>query len=262
MPRYVASPLPDGCFWSGWAPPNVDWCEAELCGAVVNPAGTWSNLAYVVFGVWMIIAARRTSHPALKLFGPASLFVGATSFAYHASYTAFFQFFDFVGMFVFCMTIIAANSVRLGWTRPAQAFTPAFVGVLALSAALPLVSETAVPIQAMVVVLILFILAQEAVSVRRSGGGGQRVSLRWFAWALALIVLAALFSASDVTRAACDPHDHVYQGHAVWHVLSAASLAAMFLHQREVGRASDRAGRGAASSASSVSPEPPARRGA
>lgn len=236
MPRYVAAALPAGCFWSGWAPPNVDWCEAELCSVIVNPADTWSNVAYVALGIWMIVLARRESNVALALFGPASIVVGLTSFAYHASYTAFFQFFDFVGMFIFCMTIIAVNAVRLGSVRAGHAWKLGAAGVVALSLAVPLVSQTAVPIQAMVLVLILLILGQEALAARRRVDGAGGVSRRWLGWALALIVAAAAFSASDVTRSVCDPHDHFYQGHAVWHVLSAASLGAMFLFQRGLAR--------------------------
>ena len=38
-------------------PPNVDWCERELCALVTNPANTWSNLAYFAFGVAMLLQA-------------------------------------------------------------------------------------------------------------------------------------------------------------------------------------------------------------
>ena len=58
MPRLLAAPLPPGCPWSGFTPPNVDWCEEELCAWIVNPADTWSNLAYVVLGLFMWWAAR------------------------------------------------------------------------------------------------------------------------------------------------------------------------------------------------------------
>jgi hypothetical protein len=38
MSRLLAPPLPPGCPWSGFTPPNIDWCEQELCALVVNPA--------------------------------------------------------------------------------------------------------------------------------------------------------------------------------------------------------------------------------
>ncbi len=30
MPSLLAPPLPEGCPWSGFMPPNIDWCEQEL----------------------------------------------------------------------------------------------------------------------------------------------------------------------------------------------------------------------------------------
>jgi len=228
MPRLVAPPLPAGCPWSGWTPPNVDWCEEELCSWVVNPAGTWSNLAYVAFGLWMWHAARRAEDPRLRLFGPASIVVGGFSFAYHASYTYFLQFFDFVGMFVFCFVAITCNAVRLGWLAERRQGPFFAVGVIAFSALVPLVSQTTVPIQAIVGLLIAAILSQEAALWRRDRGAGGGTRYGFYAAALALLAGAALASLLDVTRVWCDPTDHWLQGHAVWHVLSAACLYALF----------------------------------
>jgi hypothetical protein len=35
----------------------------------------------------------------------------------------------------------------------------------------------------------------------------------------------------------CDPGDHLVQGHALWHVLSALSLLAAYFHDRRLGPA-------------------------
>jgi hypothetical protein len=224
MPRLLAPPLPPGCPWSGFTPPNVDWCEEELCAWIVNPADTWSNLAYVALGLWMWRAARGRSD--LRLFGPAGVAVGAFSFAYHASYTWALQFFDFVGMFLFCFTVIARNAIRLGWVAPRG--EPLFfsLGVLGASALVPVLFELGVAIQLTVAVCIAVALAQEAVLRRRAPPGAAFSRSYWVG--LALLGLAALCSLLDVTRVACDPQNHWLQGHAAWHVLSALALLAFF----------------------------------
>lgn len=227
MPKLVVDPLPAGCPWSGWTPPNVDWCEDELCSWIVNPADTWSNLAYLFFGLVMWRAARRARNPRLVLFGPASIVVGVGSFAYHASYTYFLQFFDFVGMFVFCFTVITSNALRLGWIGVTRQWAFFGAGVVLFSAAVPLLSQTTVPIQSLVAVLIAGILAQEFVLRRRDRGGSQ-ADYRPFATALGLLALAAAASLADVTRVWCDPGNHWLQGHAVWHLLTATALYALF----------------------------------
>jgi hypothetical protein len=225
MSRLLAPPLPPGCPWSGWTPPNIDWCEEELCAFVTNPANTWSNLLYIALGLWMWHEARRRRSRALALFGPASVAVGVFSLVYHASYTWFLQFFDFVGMFLFCFTVLTLNARRLGWIG-AERQTACYLGGVALfSALVPALFEIGVPIQGLVGLLVLAMIVQEVRLRRRDG---VLPAHRWWWTALALIAAAAACSALDVTRVWCDPANHWLQGHAVWHLLSAASLYALF----------------------------------
>lgn len=225
MSRLLAPPLPPGCPWSGMTPPNVDWCEEELCAWITNPANTWSNLLYVVLGVVMWREARRDGRPSLALFGPTSVAVGVFSFAYHASYTWLLQFFDFVGMFLFCFAVLAQGALRLGWIGAGRQTAFFWCGVAASSALVPVLFEAGIPIQGIVALLVLAMIAQELWLLRRDRA---RPAHRFWWLALALIALAALFSALDVTRTWCDPANHWLQGHALWHLLSAASLYAIF----------------------------------
>jgi len=93
-------------------------CESHLCSIIVAPANTWSNLAFIFFGAQMIKRSHNLNSRTLSMFGPASIMTGVTSLLYHASYTWFFQVFDFVGMFCFLFVIISLNSRRLGWILP------------------------------------------------------------------------------------------------------------------------------------------------
>ena len=162
MHRLLAPPLAPGCPWSGFTPPNVNWCEEELCSLIVNPADTWSNLVYVVLGLFMWYVARRAGRSDLRLFGPASIAVGVFSFAYHASYTWLLQFFDFVAMFLFCFTVIARNASRLGWIEPRREGRFFALGVAASSALVPPLFELGVAIQLSVALCIAVALGQEA----------------------------------------------------------------------------------------------------
>src|SRR5690606_5345750 len=64
---------PGTCPWDGLraatGAPNLDWCEAEVCGWAVEPANTWSNLAYFVVAAWLLWRRRRAAPPALELVG-------------------------------------------------------------------------------------------------------------------------------------------------------------------------------------------------
>jgi len=221
--RLLATPLPEGCPWSGFTPPNVDWCEQELCALVVNPANTWSNALYLVLGVWMWRHARRTGRDDLRAFGPASVAVGVFSFLYHASYTWLLQFFDFVGMFLFCFVVLARNARRLGWVSAQGETRFLLIGVVAASALVPLLFEAGIPIQGSVALCIVAALGQEA-RLRR---GAEAPLPRAYWLGLALLGAAGLASLLDVTRVWCEPTSWL-QGHALWHVLSAAALFAFY----------------------------------
>jgi len=110
-------PVEIGCPWYSWTRPNVHWCEENLCAYITAPANTWSNLAYLFFGILMIREARRMKSRTLLLFGPASIITGVSSFAFHASYTYAGQIFDYFGMFCFVYLAIVVNCRRLGQVR-------------------------------------------------------------------------------------------------------------------------------------------------
>jgi len=232
-------PMQAGCPWSevsnAWLP-NIKWCEAQVCGVVVEPANTWSNLAYVFIGLglwlWGRGALRRGDlrGRVAVTFGVAELVVGVFSFAFHMSYSGFLQILDFAAMFVFVGLTLTLNLVRLGWLvadRRARAYA---LGVLAFTALTVGLRFTAFPIQLVTPVLILatvvteVMLAVRGARARRAGGVAAGTRYRWFFASVLTLVGAAACSMADASRAWCDPGDHVLQGHAVWHVLSAVSL--------------------------------------
>jgi hypothetical protein len=225
-----------GCPWhalAAYGPANIKWCEERLCAWVNEPANAWSNLAFVL--VAAVIAGmergRRTSG-LRRAYAPIVAAIGATSFAYHASNVWLTQVLDFLGMYLLCCLLLGQNVVRLGWLA-ARALPRAYAAAVA---ALTLVSAAIVrigaPIQAIVLALIALIVATEVLCRRRAV-----YRLGAFLAAAALLAAALACSLLDATRVWCDPADHVLQGHAAWHVLSALSLLAAYVHVRQFDRA-------------------------
>lgn len=221
--------LEPGCPWYALSElrlPNVDWCELQRCAWVVEPANTWSNLAYVAVGGALWLVARRQGSPHLRAFAPAALLVGLASGIYHASYTFVLQIFDFLAMYVFCYLLLTLNLRRLG-ALDARSWWPRYVQLVGATTALTVALDfLGVPIQGIVLVLIVTLVASELWLWRRD----RRVRLAGFALAVGLITTGAAFSLLDVTRTWCDPTHPFLQGHAIWHVLSALSLVAAYLH--------------------------------
>ena len=72
------------------------------------------------------------------------------------------------------------------------------------------------PIQIIVAVMIFVTVVQEALLYRR------KVEARRANFYLSIFFIAVAFSCSvmDATNVWCNPHDHIIQGHGMWHVFS------------------------------------------
>lgn len=221
------TPLDAGCPWSdlsnAWLP-NVKWCESQLCSLVVEPANTWSNLAYILIGLWLWWRGSRQQDRLQVTFGRAELIVGVFSFAFHTSYSGLLQILDFAAMFVFVGLTLSFNLVRLGWLTPARRGRVYLLGVLAFTALTVCLRFTSFPIQLVTPVLILATVVTEGILFARQRKTAP-APYTWFLASLAFLVGGAALSIADASRAFCDPEDHLVQGHALWHLLSAISLA-------------------------------------
>lgn len=212
--------------WGGL--PNVKWCEETLCSWVSEPANTWSNLAYLVVAALIFLATRSSTSRTERFWPTAAFWVGVTSLVYHMSVTFLLQVFDFFGMYFFFGLVLLLNLIRLGVLSKERLFVVLWSSIAGLTAFTVVVAKLSLPVQGIVVVLLGATLVTEAIASARS-----RPRLVWFFVCLAFITVAGLFSASDVSRRWCDPHDHVFQGHAIWHVLGAVAIYAAFRHYRQ-----------------------------
>jgi len=103
--------------------PNIKWCEETLCQWVSEPANTWSNLGYLIVGIFVTyIAFTKRHNSQLKQFGPIIFFMGAMSFFYHQSNFYLSQILDFIGMFFFVGWAIGMNLIRVGKLKPKNLF--------------------------------------------------------------------------------------------------------------------------------------------
>lgn len=221
--------IEEGCPWYAlhtWLPPDIEWCEAAQCSVISEPANTWSNLAYVFFGMAVWAWGGRSG----RAWGPAMIFVGAMSFAYHASANFIGQLLDHVGMFVFAALPLTVNIDRL-WPLSRGARRGVYWGLVLGTTALVLaLYALGIPIQPSTALLVLSTLALEAVLAWR----GQRAhSYGTLALAMGSLALALFIRELDRQRIVCDPNAALMQGHAIWHVISAASIAACWRFYRQ-----------------------------
>lgn len=214
--------------WGGL--PNVKWCEETLCSLVAEPANTWSNLAYVFVALGLFFYTRKDTSRTLRFWAPATFWVGITSLVYHASVTFVTQVLDFWGMYFFFGLVLLLNLLRMGKVSPDAFFRTLYVSIFGLTAFTVLIAKLGLPVQGIVLVMIALTLVTEVFATRASK---VKVSHRALAGCLIFITVAAGFSASDASGARCDPTDHVFQGHAIWHVLGSVAIAFAHFHYRQ-----------------------------
>lgn len=217
-----------GCPWDALAPANLEFCEADVCGWVTQPANTWSNAGFFAAAAWIAWAARRDGRPIAGLLAPIAAGTGLGSIALHATSSLAGQLVDQSAMLLESAFFVVATLrvlSPLGRTRALALYAALALGPAAAMVAFP---TTGI---ALFAGEILAFAALELALLRRA----PRISYR------PLAAVALLFAVSyaawwlDHLRIACDPENHVFGLHALWHLLGAASFPAWYAHfaQRE-----------------------------
>lgn len=231
--------------WRAWRPavcvPDC-FCEQPRPGLIRQPADTWSNLAYVAVGVALLAEAARAPrrrsgrlgddarHTAL--YGALIVFLGAGSFFFHASLTLVGEWFDVFGMYV-VMGYLALYALRRSKLLPGS--LAGWFAALAASSAAVLSFHAGMLLRLPLFAAILAVLL--AVELFNWTRGQRRMDISWLAAALLCFFVSFAIWTLDKTRVLCDP-ESLLQGHAVWHVLGAACLAALFFYFRSEAAAS------------------------
>jgi len=218
--------------WNNLTPSPMGLCEATLDGWIRTPANTWSNLAFIAVGIFLLWRYRRDfEERRLLLFVPLSaILIGLCSFLYHASYSYELLVFDLFGMWVLLAFVLAINLDRLfSFTR--WQFT-AIAASVVVSSTVQMVWLKGSQLGPFLFILTyLLVIGLEAIIKRR-----QRdvASYRDFGLMLFMQILAAVAWLLDRQKIVCNPDSHIFQMHVLWHVFNAASLFFLYRHYRRV----------------------------
>ncbi len=233
--------------WNGWTEArefrNPSYGERIYPDSVFRTrANTWSNLAYVLVGIYVIVigvmdwrnpvqkpASYLRSRPALGiLFGLACCYLGVGSGIFHASLTRWGQQLDVAAMYAPLVVLIALNLDRLLPAWPVW-------GLAAVSAsALLYVYKWSMSSGKVLPALILGVGCFMVLDRFRRD---RRTEFRWMFFALAAFIAAYIFRHLDVVDRFTGP-DAWLQGHVLWHFLTAASLACAYGYYRSETRIS------------------------
>jgi hypothetical protein len=204
-------------------------CELIGTGLLAQPVNAVSSLAYVVVGVIVLYSAFRSEdeeRSVRSVFGSLLIASGIGSLLFHGPQgPASRMIHD--STFILTVLFIALTNLAgvFGWSRRNQWTVFSLTGALAIVTLGLMPSSTNLLAAASVVVLIVGdVLGHRAGAIR----------MRWWAASVtAMAVAAVLFIVGRTGSPLCDSAS-LFQGHALWHVLSAGALWAYFESTVEV----------------------------
>jgi len=226
---------PNGC--RGTEPRPTCFCERPRPGLVAQPANTWSNLGFVAVGLAIAAAAdrrrlqRRPANPLTRTrfypgaFAVTTALLGPGSMFLHGSLTREGGTVDVASMYLFAGLLLAYSAMRLF-----RLSRRAFGGVFAAVAGTLIALQVSVGLFVELVFGLLLLAFGAAEGMLRWRRPELRADRRPLLGAAALFGLAfAVWVPSLSGGPLCDP-ESLLQGHAVWHLLCAASAGSVFLY--------------------------------
>jgi hypothetical protein len=234
----------DSFSWDAWRPatcmPDRCFCEPIQRGAIRQPVNTWSNLGFILVGLTVIVSAAhdrcqrslpgalnpmRTQFVYPAVYGIATLLIGIGSIFYHSSLVFVGQTMDVISIYLLASFMVIYSLFRAGWINP-RAFVATYIplnitlGYMAIN--------WPVTRRYIFVVLLLAVLVTEVVVRRRTR---STMKLSFFYAALVTLFAACACWIVDITGTVCLPNSW-FQGHAMWHVLMAATIGFVYLYYR------------------------------
>jgi hypothetical protein len=211
------------CPWSKFEPGTVEFCERRLCAWIVEPSNTWSNLAYIAVGLYLLWICRREWRNALTAVGVTAVLVGIGSFIFHATGTFFGEVLDISAMYLISGLFITFNVKRLyDWND--KKLLQLYVGISLASIALLIATKhSGIP------VFVLQVTIAGIMEIQLFRRKTVPTDYRQLIYLIVVFAISFTFWALDIRKRLCNPDNHLLTGHAVWHLSN--SLCLLFFYR-------------------------------
>ena len=213
------------CPWSHLEPGSISFCEERMCAWIVEPSNTWSNLAYLLVGLYIIYIRNQQEKKPISYFAIVSIYLFFGSSAFHATGTFIGEVLDLSAMMLLSLAMLSINLRRhLNWSEKKSYQFFALCFFLSI-AALFIRKDSGIPIftiQLMAACYLEFTIYKR-LKLPQS-------DYRAFITALILFGIAFFFWVLDITKILCNPSNHILTGHAVWHIVNGITIYYLYKH--------------------------------
>lgn len=239
-------------FWQQWSVAGGNafhFCESNHMDQLIRqPSNTWSNLAYLVVGLFaltlgvhdMKYSERKSSdnflvrYPIFSIvFGISALYLFIGSFMFHASLTTTFQHLDQTGLYSVIVIILAFNFYKifpLIRFRKGYRSSHGWMIVFALLFNVLIYTKLwLINVNVLFPILILIVFLTSLYYLLFVSNEHYFTNYMWAA--LTTLLLAGIIWLLDRTNVVCNP-ESIFQGHALWHILTAVSILFIYLYYR------------------------------
>lgn len=215
---------------------TVEYCEQNHCNRFFHQKmNSYSNLIYFFFGIWVLLISRRSASHILDnspgaFYGLCLIYLAFGSCYFHASLTIQGQRVDMNATYAINIALIGCNLALLFPRFFKQELTrliyiPAlFCVVLIFHPVSMLVSSS--------VLLPLLILVSLGLQITLYIVSKRKYRIYLVAMSVVILILAFIIRQEDVNKGViCEPN-WWFQGHALWHILTAISSFISFIYLR------------------------------
>ena len=219
-------PLDINCPWGELDRTAFPVCEEAVCSWVREPGNTYSNVAYFLVGAYLLYSFFKKKNYHDLGFALSSFFIGICSSLAHASVTHFFGFFDFAAIFSIFSLLAAKNASLHFKLKPSGEFVLFLLIYAVVALGLYTFEQFEV---AIFIIYVLALLCWEYLLLRKSH---KRIP-RWLLNILIGFLIGGVAIGLDSNRVLCDPSNHFFQLHMLWHVAMATNILFLAFHMRE-----------------------------
>lgn len=212
------------CPWMQYPRGNFPLCEEALCQWIRQPANTYSNIGFFIVAFYLIYLYLKTESKNGLGFGVCAIFIGLASGLAHSSGTKLFGFFDFAAIFSAFSLYAAKNTI---YTNTLKAKNIFLVTALYFVPAALLLYNFTILREIIFASFVIGLLVWESRILRAQRKPFLVTSNKK---TLGIFLIGAVCLALDASKIICDPQNHFFQMHSLWHICCATSIYFLARH--------------------------------